>query len=85
MKHTLLKVLSFVVFLGMVFAAHSEAMMTGGGGGPMDSGMLQMPTAQQMFTYGATSAPLMGSDVTTTICLSGSVRSPWAEIHSLSM
>jgi hypothetical protein len=47
------------------FAAYSEAMMLGGGGGTMGSGMMQMPTGQQMVTYGATSAPITGSDFTT--------------------
>ncbi len=31
----------------------------------MGSGMMQMPTGQQMFSYGATSAPIMSSDATT--------------------
>jgi hypothetical protein len=66
-KHTFLKVLSFIAVLVMVFAAHSEAMMLGGGGAIMGSGMMQMPTSQQMFTYGATSAPLTGTDFTTTM------------------
>ncbi len=58
------------------FAAYADAMMTGGGGGTMGPGggtatgtmgpgMLQMPISQQMFPYGATSAPLTGPDVTT--------------------
>jgi hypothetical protein len=66
-KHSVLKVLSLVAALAVVFAARSEAMMAGGEGGPMGSGMLQMPTTQQMFTYGPTSAPVTSSDVTTTM------------------
>ena len=63
-KYTVLKVLSFVAVLVMVFAARSEAMMTGGGSA-MGSLMLQMPMGQQMFSYGPTSGPVIGSDATT--------------------
>ena len=45
----------------------SGSMGTGTGtiGGTMGSVMLQMPMAQQMFSYGPTSGPVTSSDVTT--------------------
>jgi len=63
-KKTNVIVMAILLVLGL--AAYSDAAM-GGGGGSMGPGMLQMPTAQQMFTYGATSAPIAGVDVTTTM------------------
>ncbi len=64
-KHTVLKVLFFIAALVMAFAARSEAMMSGGGGTMGGFYMLQMPMAQQMFSYAPTSAPITGPDVTT--------------------
>lgn len=69
MKKLAGKVQIFVLTIVTVFAlaAYSEAMMVGGGGGTMGYGMMQMPAGQQMFTYGATSAPITGSDFNTTM------------------
>jgi hypothetical protein len=61
------QVLILTIVAVFAFAAYSDAMMIGGGGATMGSGMMQLPTSQQMFTYGATSAPLTGIDFTTTM------------------
>ena len=54
----------------LIFSGIAGAAMMGPGtgtlsGGTMGSVMLQMPMAQQMFSYGPTSGPVTGSDVTT--------------------
>lgn len=66
-------VLFLAVLSALAFVAHSEAMMGGGGGmiggsGWMTgSGMIEMPTAEQMVTYAATAYPIMGADMASTM------------------
>ncbi len=60
---------SFIMFamVGLVFAASAHAMM--GSTGTMGTYMMQMPTGQQMYEYGAVTSPIAGSDVSTAMPL----------------
>jgi hypothetical protein len=65
-----------VVLIGITFAVNAQAMMGSGGGSGIMTGssgtmgtVMQMPMAQQMFDYGPTTAPVMGTDISTTMPL----------------
>jgi hypothetical protein len=47
-----------VVLLGLTFAVNAQAMM---------GTFMPMPTAQDMFEYGPTTVPVMGTDISTTM------------------
>ncbi len=58
------KIFLVTLLAGMLaFAGIAGATMMGGGG--TTGTMMPMPTGQQMFSYGPTSGPVTGSDVTT--------------------
>jgi hypothetical protein len=62
------KILSLGVMVSLlVFAASAHAMM--GSTGTMGTYMMQMPTGQQMYEYGAVTSPIAGSDVSTAMPL----------------
>lgn len=52
-----------VVLAGLLFVGSAQAMMGIGGGGTF----MQMPMTQEMFEYGPTTVPVMGTDISTTM------------------
>lgn len=56
-----------VVVVGLIFAASAQAMMGNGGGYGTMGTYMQMPTAQEMFQYGSTTTPVIGTDISTTM------------------
>ena len=69
------KILLITLLISMLaFMGSAQAMMGSTGGSGMTSGssgtmgtLMQMPTAQQMFAYGPTTGPVMGTDVSSTM------------------
>ena len=59
------KVLALVVVIMLLFVTHSYAMMGSGPGTGTMGAIMQMPTAQEMFSYGPTTTPVIGADVAT--------------------
>ncbi|MDA8105255.1 MAG: hypothetical protein M0Z71_07700 [Nitrospiraceae bacterium] len=66
----LVKTLFFMVtMVGLLFVVSAQAMMSVGGSSGTMGTFMQMPTGHQMFEYGPTTAPVVGSDVSTTMPL----------------
>jgi hypothetical protein len=60
---------SFIIaaMVGLLFAVSAQAMMSNGDSSGMMGTFMQMPTDRQMFEYGPITAPVTGSDVSTTM------------------
>ncbi len=56
-----------VVLVALIFAVNAQAMMGNGGTTGTMGIFMQMPMAQEMFQYGPTTTPVMGTDVSTTM------------------
>ena len=67
MKRFVKTFLIMVAMVGLLFVVSAQAMMSIGGGTGTMGTFMQMPTAQQMFEYGPTTAPVAGTGVSTTM------------------
>ena len=65
MKKLVNIMITVAAMAGLLYAANANAMM----GGPSMGTVMQMPTGQQMFEYGPTTVPVVGTDVSTTMPL----------------
>lgn len=67
----LVKTFIMVAMVGLLFVGSAQAMMIGGSSGSGmttgSSATMGMPTTQQMFSYGPTTGPVMGTDISNTM------------------